>query len=68
PYSEPELLGFAYAFEQATMERMPPAFFSALAGETIEYESVPEPGIATALIGLGTVLVGFKYMKRHQTM
>ncbi|MBE9078956.1 amidase [Romeria aff. gracilis LEGE 07310] len=65
-YSEPTLLGLAYAFEQATQVRMPPLLFPALAGEVIEYEPVPEPGAAAALIGLGTVLVGFKFTKRRQ--
>lgn len=36
-YSEPKLLGFAYAFEQATQVRIPPENTPALPGETIEY-------------------------------
>ncbi|MGJ3250175.1 MAG: amidase family protein [Elainellaceae cyanobacterium] len=36
-YSEPKLLGFAYAFEQATQVRQPPDLVPALPGEEIEY-------------------------------
>lgn len=36
-YSEPKLLGFAYAYEQASAVRQPPATTPALPGETIDY-------------------------------
>lgn len=36
-YSEPKLLGYAYAFEQATDVRQPPATTPPLPGEEIEY-------------------------------
>ncbi|NEQ60121.1 MAG: amidase [Moorea sp. SIO4A1] len=37
PYSEPTLLGFAYAYEQATQFRRPPTTTPALPGENFEY-------------------------------
>jgi amidase len=36
-YSEPTLLGFAYAFEQATKFRRPPGSTPSLPGEEFEY-------------------------------
>jgi amidase len=38
PYSEPKLLGFAYAYEQATQLRKPPKTTPALPGERFEYQ------------------------------
>lgn len=37
PYSEPTLIGFAYAYEQATMHRKLPALFPALPVEKFRY-------------------------------
>jgi amidase len=37
PYSEPKLLGFAYAYEQATQHRKPPKTTPELPGERFEY-------------------------------
>ena len=49
-YSEPTLLGLAYAFEQATLYRRPPGSLPPLAGETIV--AVPEStNVAGLLIG-----------------
>ncbi|NMF82862.1 amidase family protein [Nodosilinea sp. P-1105] len=36
-YSEPKLLGFAFAYEQASLVRQPPATTPALSGEVIDY-------------------------------
>lgn len=36
-YSEPRLLGYAYAYEQATQRRVSPATTPALVGEKFEY-------------------------------
>jgi len=63
-YSEPALLGYAYAFEQATKARRPPDLFPALSGEEIEYETVPEPGMIPALAVLGISAFGVKVIKR----
>ncbi|MBD2007055.1 amidase [Trichocoleus sp. FACHB-40] len=64
-FSEPTLLGYAYAYEQATKFRSPPPLFPALPGEEIEYETVPEPGMIPALAVLG-VSVGIKFVKRRK--
>ena len=65
-YSEPTLLGLAYAFEQTTQARMSPLLFPALPGEEIEYESVPEPGMIPALAILGTGVLGIRLVNRRR--
>ena len=62
-YSEPELLGFAYAYEQATKLRAPSPLVPSLPGEAIEYETVPEPGTAIALGVIGLSALGLKRKK-----
>lgn len=47
-YSEPTLLGLAYAFEQATLYRRPPKSVAPLPGETVA--AVPEPTTVTGLL------------------
>lgn len=51
PYSEGQLISFAYDYEQATNLRRPSPLVPALPGEVIESEtqSVPEPGVVFAL-------------------
>ena len=65
-YSEPELLGFAYAYEQETGFRRPPSTTPPLPGEVIEYEieTVPEPNSIFGLLILGFSPLGIRVAKR----
>ncbi|MEO0457658.1 MAG: amidase [Cyanobacteria bacterium P01_A01_bin.114] len=58
-FGEPEIISYAYDYEQATRLRRPPALVPPLPGETFEYEPVPEPtaGILTLAV-LSTGLLG----------
>lgn len=60
-YSEPTLLGLAYAFEQATLYRRPPASVPPLPGETAA--AVPEP---TTFVGLLLGASGLFAARRQQ--
>ncbi len=61
-FSDPELIGYAYAYEQATMHRRPPSLFAPLPGESV---SVPEPNL---YIGLGVIgLLGLKRRGQRNT-
>ncbi len=62
-YSEPTLLGLAYSYEQATMNRLPPATTPSLPGEMFEYEPVPEP---SSTVALGVFGLGFLSLKLKQ--
>ncbi|WP_348231429.1 amidase family protein [Funiculus sociatus] len=63
PFDEPTLIGLGYSYEQTTKHRRPPSLFSALPGEEIEYETVPEPGVAIALSVIGVSTLGLKRKK-----
>ncbi len=63
-YSEPKLLGLAYAYEQATLNRLPSDLVPPLPGEEFEYEPVPEPSSAVGLTTVGLALIGLK-LKRE---
>ncbi|MGF1479919.1 MAG: amidase family protein [Cyanophyceae cyanobacterium] len=65
-YSEPELLGFAYDYEQETQLRRPPATTPSLPGEVIEYEveTVPEPSSILGLLAFGLSSFGMGFAKR----
>ncbi|MBM0744244.1 PEP-CTERM sorting domain-containing protein [Phormidium sp. CLA17] len=65
-YSEPALLGYAYAFEQATNYREPPESVPELPGEVITYEAVPEPTTVPALLIFGGALLWNKQRKRQK--
>ncbi|MDX2228101.1 MAG: amidase family protein [Leptolyngbyaceae cyanobacterium bins.349] len=63
-FSEPTLLGFAYAFEQATNFRVAPASTPALEGEVV---AVPEPTtIAGLILGTGGLLAARKRQQKQQ--
>lgn len=64
-YSEPTLLGLAYAFEQATLVRQPPALTPALDGEVFTYTTVPEPDFGLALVSAGGLVWGYRLLKRR---
>ncbi len=65
-YSEPTLLGLAYSYEQATMNRLPPATTPPLPGEMFEYEPVPEPSSTVALSVFGLAALGRKLKQRSK--
>ena len=54
-FSEPKLIELAYAYEQGTLHRLPPASTPAIKGDRV---TVPEPGGNRALLVIGFVAVG----------
>ena len=65
-YSEPTLLGLAYAYEQGTLNRLPPESTPPLPGETFEYEPVPEPSTTIGLTVFGLTALGLKLKQRRK--
>jgi amidase len=66
-YSEPTLLGLAYAFEQATLYRRSPESVPALAGETVE--AIPEPTtIAGLLLGASGLFAARRRQRQGQSV
>jgi amidase len=64
-YSEPTLLGLAYAFEQATLYRNAPSSVPPLAGETVA--AVPEPTTITGLLlGASGLFAARRRQQRNQ--
>jgi len=64
-FSEPDLIKFAYSYEQATQLRVSPATTPALLGEEFNYQPVPEPreSAAVTLLSL-SALLGLRLMQR----
>ncbi|MEM8810353.1 MAG: amidase [Cyanobacteria bacterium P01_G01_bin.38] len=66
-FGEPEIISYAYDYEQATLFRQSPALTPPLPGETFEYEAVPEPGTGIlTLITMGSTLLGYRLKRRSQ--
>lgn len=64
-YDEPELIGFAYDYEQASLVRRPPSSTLALPGETI---TVPEPGAISGLLVLGIGSICLTFSQKHKAI
>ncbi len=60
-FSEPELIELAYAYEQGTLRRVPPASTPAIEGDRV---SVPEPSSATVLVAFALGAIAFQRRKR----
>ncbi|MGF1479918.1 MAG: amidase family protein [Cyanophyceae cyanobacterium] len=60
-FSEPELIQYAYAYEQGTLLRTPPESTPPLSGDTI---TVPEADTATPLPILALIGIGYRFLRR----
>lgn len=68
-YSEPTLLGLAYAFEQATQVGRSPANTPPLPGEVFVYDAavpVPEPAQTSALVLMGLGAIGLRLKQQYR--
>lgn len=65
-FSEPTLVGFAYAYEQATRLRSPSPLVPPLDGEFISYAIASKTGITTALTFLGIGSFGIVSIQHRQ--
>lgn len=65
PYSESTLLGLAYAFEQATLFRQPPALTPAVDGEVFAYTPVPEPDLGMMLASASGLFWAYRLLARR---
>lgn len=65
-FSEPTLIGLAYAYEQGTLNRLPPGSTPPLPGEVFEYEPVPEPSTTIGLTVFGLTALGLKLKQRRK--
>ena len=65
-FSEPTLLGYAYAYEQATRLRSPSPLVPPLPGEFIAYTIAAKTGSTTALMFLGAGGVGIVLIQRRR--
>lgn len=62
-YSEPTLIGLAYAFEQATLARVAPSSVPALPGETVE--AIPEPTTVFGVLVSGSGIMALRRRRRQ---
>lgn len=59
-FSEPTLIGLAYSYEQASMNRRPSSVVPPLDGEVI---TVPEPGSWASIAAIGMIALTFNFKK-----
>lgn len=64
PYEEPKLIGYGYAYEQATLARQAPSFTPPLSGEAIV---VPEPHSVASLVFVMGTAIGFSRYRRRKS-
>lgn len=65
-FSEATLLKLTYAYEQGTLNRLPPTTTPSLPGEVFEYEPVPEPSPVSGVTVVGLVALSLQLKQRWQ--